>query len=529
MNKSEKNTNGIFYLLPLLIVGVALLLRLTALGAKSIYVDEGVTVFICQRPIGAIVPLMMEISEVHPPLYFWFINIWINLWKTFRIIIPDYLVWLRLSSVICGVLSVWLTYILSLRLIGKKAALWAAAFLGVSSFHLYYSQELRMYPVLLCLFLGSFILYLKMLEKPSFLLGAGVATVTGAALLTHYYGFYIIFIEFLWSLFLFLSTRKAPTADSGQNIENSDVVKKIGFALLSSVMSVLFFIPWLVYFLKQSHAQDFTLRVNPSLWNIPEIFSYTAYGQAVPPSVNMGIHLFALLGIIPLVIIVMGFFTKGGGEELEGSEGVKYFYTGLGNKLAGIYLFTPLIITMAVSFLTRFHIFEFKYFFVICPALWMLAAYFICSVKPVGVKIFITCLFLLSNFLTVANSQFNSYYYPQDWKRAAMVVKEKKKPGDLVVVHPSMMASPFLFYYNRVDDLVPLDFPQDPRAAALDKCRGIWFVSTPGHPFVSQAGLVNYLFGRFPSEKVMETENYMPSNILRIDYLRVKPEENGIK
>jgi hypothetical protein len=76
---------------------------------------------------------------------------------------------------------------------------------------------------------------------------------------------------------------------------------------------------------------------------------------------------------------------------------------------------------------------------------------------------------------------------------------------------------------------MPLDVPQDPRTAGLDSCRGIWFVSTPNHPFVEQAGLVRYLFGRFPSKKIRETENYLPSNVIRIDYLEVKPEENGIK
>ena len=57
---------------------------------------------------------------------------------------------LRIPSVLFGILTVWLVFKLADEFFGKKAALLSSFFLAISQFHIYYSQELRMYS-LLCL------------------------------------------------------------------------------------------------------------------------------------------------------------------------------------------------------------------------------------------------------------------------------------------------------------------------------------------------------------------------------------------
>lgn len=53
-------------------------------------------------------------------------------------------VWLRLSSIVPGVVTVWLVYLIG-RQFNERVGYWSAGLLAVAPYHIYYSQELRMY------------------------------------------------------------------------------------------------------------------------------------------------------------------------------------------------------------------------------------------------------------------------------------------------------------------------------------------------------------------------------------------------
>ena len=121
-----------------LILIVGLVLRLISLN-QSLWLDEA---------IGALAVRDLSIREIilkflpidnHPPLYYLVLKLWTSVFGYSEIS-------LRLPSVIFGICTIILTFLIAERI--SKSKTWAslsALLLATSQFHIYYSQEARMY------------------------------------------------------------------------------------------------------------------------------------------------------------------------------------------------------------------------------------------------------------------------------------------------------------------------------------------------------------------------------------------------
>jgi len=522
----EKNKN---LLTAVSIVILALILRLIHLGTKSIYVDEAVTVYICSRPLSAILPFMMKIREVHPPLYFWLVRLWFYLWPAARSFIPSNEAFMRLSSVLFGVGNVLMTYLLGKNLFNRKTAIGASFLLSLSTFHIYYSQELRMYPALLFFMLMSFHFFILFLEKPTIPRGIGLAAANGLALLTHYYSFYILLIELIFGLyliyFMYSLGKNPPPADqpveSGKDITLIDriftmVLKdrktmkaNMKWTAIISFLSVCPFIFWIPNFISQTGHQDFSLRVNPAFSSFFLLFSKCAYGQNIAASKIWNMDPLMTASLLPILLIIVAFM-KGHGK---------------GKIFAGIYLMVPIVITFIVTF-TRFHIFEYKYFFIITPPFWMLLTSGIISLKTRYLKEFIFSLFILVNGFTLFNFHTNSYYQSQNWRGAALYVKSRIGAGERVIVNPSMMSLPFYYYFPEKERVMPMDKPDMGRLkVGMGNGKGLWLVTTVNHPFVKQAGLIDFLLKYLHLRDVYKFRCHNPADVIHIYYFIVPQKE----
>ena len=77
-------------------------------------------------------------QDIHPPLYYALLHGWAALLGTGPTA-------LRLLSVVVGVLTIPLLYLVARRMLSARAALLAAFLLTINPLHVYYSQEVRMY------------------------------------------------------------------------------------------------------------------------------------------------------------------------------------------------------------------------------------------------------------------------------------------------------------------------------------------------------------------------------------------------
>jgi len=131
-----------------LIVLGSFALRVYRLGDANVWWDEALAIWAVRKGLGGVTA--WTASDVHPPLYFWSLWGWVQLFGEGELAA-------RLLSAVLGVLTVIIVYRLGRRLRGERVGLLAAFLTGFSRFHIWWSQELRMY--VLAGLLGTLSLY----------------------------------------------------------------------------------------------------------------------------------------------------------------------------------------------------------------------------------------------------------------------------------------------------------------------------------------------------------------------------------
>jgi uncharacterized membrane protein len=234
------------------IVLVALVLRLTQLTLQPLWWDEGWSLYF----VTTDVPTMLKLTavDIHPPFYYLLLHLWIKLFGSSVFSV-------RLLSAAIGTVTVPLLYAAARRLLGAKGALLAAFLLAISPFHIYYSQEVRMYGLVTLLGLATF--YFALHWKPrKWEPGnwVGYVLTAAAALHTQYYVAFLLLALNLVVLIRWLKLR-APGKKDAQSIQldpasptsrqpASPALGKRGKLLpwLSAQLAVaLLFLPWLWY------------------------------------------------------------------------------------------------------------------------------------------------------------------------------------------------------------------------------------------------------------------------------------------
>jgi 4-amino-4-deoxy-L-arabinose transferase-like glycosyltransferase len=128
---------------------------------------------------------IMFLRELMPHLYY-FIT------RVFGIIFCDSIFVARSISAIAGVLSIYALFVLGKELISKKVGLFAALFLAVNHFHIYYSQEARPYALLSLFTTLSFLYLLRFLKQRDLKSALFYALFAGLMIDTHFFGLFVL-------------------------------------------------------------------------------------------------------------------------------------------------------------------------------------------------------------------------------------------------------------------------------------------------------------------------------------------------
>ena len=120
-----------------LILLLGIFLRLISLN-QSLWLDEAIIVNATST--NSFLGMITEYSKAdsHPPGFLAILWIWTKIFGTGEVIV-------RLPSVIFGIVTVGITYLIGKKLRSAKLGLLAALLLAVNPLHIYYSQEARMY------------------------------------------------------------------------------------------------------------------------------------------------------------------------------------------------------------------------------------------------------------------------------------------------------------------------------------------------------------------------------------------------
>jgi uncharacterized membrane protein len=116
----------------------AFVLRIWLLGDQNIWWDEGLSIWAVRLGWGPMT--LWTAADVHPPIYFWLQHAWVQLAGETEFAA-------RFIALICGMAAVAGTYPLGKALFERRIALLGTVLLAFSRFHVWWSQEMRMYIV----------------------------------------------------------------------------------------------------------------------------------------------------------------------------------------------------------------------------------------------------------------------------------------------------------------------------------------------------------------------------------------------
>lgn len=150
------NENPARLALALTIVGASL--RLLGLGARPLWFDEAISTVYAQQDVATL--LQLNAGDNHPPGYYLGLKFWLTIFGSGETA-------LRLFSVLPGVAAIWLVWLIGRRLFAPNAkiGLFATAFMALSPFQIYFSQEVRNYAIMEFAVLLAVWFWLRALEK----------------------------------------------------------------------------------------------------------------------------------------------------------------------------------------------------------------------------------------------------------------------------------------------------------------------------------------------------------------------------
>lgn len=254
-----------FYLIAILLIGF--LLRIYNLTFESFWYDEIFSAKIATFSFSEIIRITA--IDVHPPLYYILLKIWIS-------IFPNNDFFIRLLSVAFSISSISLVYFYSKKIFNQKIAYFAAILLAFSCLDVLYAKEARMYSLLSLLIIiemFSVCLFIKTNEYKYLLCHIVSSTLS---IYTQNFAFLYLFVSGVNGL-IYIIYYKSKIKQ----------IAKFGFSYLAIF---LLYLPWLPTLL--SHLKG----VNQSFW-IPKI-SLFAFGETLfefSGSISLGIIFLSLI------------------------------------------------------------------------------------------------------------------------------------------------------------------------------------------------------------------------------------------
>jgi mannosyltransferase len=370
------------------IVVAGTLLRLRALGAKSFWLDEIASVVIARMPGNSFWHWLWT-EEGNMALYYVMLRPWLEIHLGEATV--------RMLSVLPGIASIPLMYLLGKRLFGRYAGILAALFLALSTCAVVYSQEARGYSWLVLGTIVSTYLFARLLERPSYAMAGAYALAAGVTLYFHYFGL-LVPLAHTVSL-LALPNMRRPWKQSS----------------VATAVLVVFAAPvlWMIH---TQPARHLAWVSSPSLLEL--------YHLGVFLAAESGKGVGAALLLVELVLLGV-FFRRLLAQRKGSVPGDLWPYA-----LVTSGLLTPVVFSLLVSIVRPVF---FHRFLIICLPAWFLAiAVGACSLRQRPVRMWaiagVCVLSLVSTWLSYSRVR-------EDWRGVANLLIDNARAQDVVVYY----------------------------------------------------------------------------------------------
>lgn len=432
------------------------------LDYQSLWYDEGFSVYLARMSLGEITARTAR--DIHPPLYYYLLHFWVLIFGTREFA-------LRFLSLIFGVLTVPLIYGVGRRLLGQGSGLLAAALVAISPLFLWYSQEARMYTLVVALgLLSTYLLLLIMggVRRRALIWSAYV--VCGViAVYTHFYAFFVLIFQLLfllswWALWSRGQIRKRWPALAG--------------GLLCQLTVLLAYLPW-SGFVMQRYGADVsywkgTLRVSEVVRKTLIMFS-TGHSvlEAIAQPIAWGYVCILLASLAAVVLRIARGWTPAEKDDAP-AQPLVHRWPWLTLSALLLYLGLPCLLLLLISYQrAKFHP---RYLMLSSPAFFLLLAAGLASflalartrvwrrrIVALAMAYSVLCYIGVTSGYAIYNAYFDINFLKDDFRSAARFIAEHKGKNEVVILTSGHFFPVFTYYYDD-DDWYPI--PDEPTLSA---------------------------------------------------------------
>jgi len=388
----------------LAVVAVAIGIVTRFVTRSSLWLDEALSVDLARLPLGQLSGALKH--DGHPPLYYALLHGWINLFGSSDVAV-------RSLSGLFGLATLPLVWILGRRKGGPTLAWVAVAVVAVSPFAVRYSNETRMYSLVMLLVVIGWLLVDDIVDRGKATIGRfiGIAVVGAALLYTHYWSLWLLGalgITALWKIW------RSPNRSA----------RRPWFGIVVALLVAgLAFVPWLPVMLYQS-AHTGTPWAKASRPTSALSFVLADNGGG-----NYGEQ--ALVGAFFACALLLGLF----GYAVDRRTTALDLRTRPALRGAAWIAALTFAIGCIVSFASS-SAFASRYSAVIFPFLALLAAAGCLCFASRWIRFGVAAVFC--GFLSIG-AFWNVIYQRTQLKAAADIVATSSKPGDIVIFCPDQL------------------------------------------------------------------------------------------
>ncbi len=222
---------------PAAILVIAAVLRIGGLTAESFWGDEVLTVYSSEAPTTQIIDAVRT-KETAPPFYFIVINLWARCFGASDLA-------LRLPSALMGIATVALLWRVASELFDPTVALTAAALLALAPIHIAYSQEARMYALLVLLLTLNLWTVFRVMRSGSTRWQVAYVLTAAMALLTHTFAAFTLLAVNLFWLVRFIRRGETGVTWRRWLTLNASVIVLFGPWVPATLENARMGLPWL--------------------------------------------------------------------------------------------------------------------------------------------------------------------------------------------------------------------------------------------------------------------------------------------
>lgn len=474
----------------LLLIFIGAIFRFYHIDFQSVWLDEIHTINE-SNPKISISELYASLlaSDPHPPLYFILVQLFFKIFGYTTFVLKTF-------SALMGIGGLFAIYFLGKELMNKKVGLIAVALLSVNYFHIYYSQEARMYSMLFFTTTVSFYFLVRLLKKPSIKTVILHAVFAALMIYTHFFALFALFAEYVILLLFIIKPH------------NIDRKKMLLFSILSGIITLILYIPSFKIFIETTK--------RTSIWiPMPTIDVYTQifkefFGQSE-------IVLFLVLTL--LILFFMKLYNRENKKELaiNPNEEKQVF--------SFIFLFCWIIITLLIPLISSYvklPMLISRYFINILPAIILLIAIGVYYIKNNVVKLAILSIFVLFSLtdIIIVKRYYRAVAKTQ-FREATQFIIDNNTSKDNVVTSLGWYLPYFLNKDKNKNTIVDktLDIYVSEMSQDASKIRSFWYFDGHIRPFAPTETTKAFLDQHFVVDKNIDLfDCYSKHFILKANY-----------